>query len=200
MVRAAAADRGAIRKFPSMAASLVISIDGMGGDSAPDIVVEGVDIAARSRPEVRFQLHGDSARIHALLERFPRAKAASDVYRRRESHRHGGKTQPGAAPGQGIEPLERRGGGRERRGARGRLGRQYRRLHGHRHVPPAHHGGCASPGAGGALARRQRRLRGDARRRRQCAGRRRAIGRIRHHGRGVSARGVGQANARAWRC
>jgi fatty acid/phospholipid biosynthesis enzyme len=34
-----------------MAESLVLSIDGMGGDHAPDIVVEGVDIAARRSPD-----------------------------------------------------------------------------------------------------------------------------------------------------
>lgn len=62
-----------------MADSLVLSIDGMGGDNAPDIVVEGVDIAARRSPDVRFQIHGDEARINALLERYPNAKAASQV-------------------------------------------------------------------------------------------------------------------------
>jgi glycerol-3-phosphate acyltransferase PlsX len=62
-----------------MADSLVLSIDGMGGDHAPDIVVEGVDIAARRSPDMRFLIHGDAARIAALLERHPGAKAASEV-------------------------------------------------------------------------------------------------------------------------
>jgi glycerol-3-phosphate acyltransferase PlsX len=62
-----------------MADGLVLSIDGMGGDAAPDIVVEGVDIAARRSAETRFLIHGDAARINALLERFPRAKAASQI-------------------------------------------------------------------------------------------------------------------------
>ncbi len=62
-----------------MADSLVLSVDGMGGDSAPDIVVEGIDIAVRERPGLRFQIHGDADRIGALLERFPRAKAASEL-------------------------------------------------------------------------------------------------------------------------
>src|SRR5690349_12232312 len=62
-----------------MADGLVLSIDGMGGDAAPDIVVEGVDIAARRSADTRFLIHGDAARINTLLERFPRAKAASQV-------------------------------------------------------------------------------------------------------------------------
>lgn len=62
-----------------MADNLVLSIDGMGGDHAPDTVVEGVDIAARANPGIRFLLHGDAARLNALLERFPAAKAASTV-------------------------------------------------------------------------------------------------------------------------
>lgn len=60
--------------------TLVLSIDGMGGDAAPDIVVEGVDIAARrNNGSVRYLLHGDAARLNALLDRYPNAKAASEV-------------------------------------------------------------------------------------------------------------------------
>jgi phosphate acyltransferase len=62
-----------------MGENLVLSIDGMGGDAAPEIVVEGVDISARQFPGLRFQIHGDGARLAALLERFPRAKAASEI-------------------------------------------------------------------------------------------------------------------------
>ena len=59
--------------------ALVISVDAMGGDRAPDMVVEGVDIAAGRHSNVRFLLHGDQVRLAALLEAWPRAKAASDV-------------------------------------------------------------------------------------------------------------------------
>jgi len=62
-----------------MAESLVLSIDGMGGDHAPDIVIEGVEIAARRSPELRFLLHGDAAQINALLERHPQARTVSEV-------------------------------------------------------------------------------------------------------------------------
>jgi glycerol-3-phosphate acyltransferase PlsX len=62
-----------------MTESLALSVDGMGGDHAPDIVVEGIDIAAKRRGDVRYLIHGDAARIEALLERYPAAKAASRV-------------------------------------------------------------------------------------------------------------------------
>ncbi|MBL8530848.1 MAG: phosphate acyltransferase, partial [Hyphomonadaceae bacterium] len=62
-----------------MPEGLILSIDGMGGDHAPDIVVEGVDIAARRRADVRYLIHGDAERINALLQRFPRAAAVSTV-------------------------------------------------------------------------------------------------------------------------
>ncbi len=62
-----------------MADGLVLSIDGMGGDAAPDIVVEGIDIAARVRTNVRYLIHGDAARIEALLDRRPGARAVSEV-------------------------------------------------------------------------------------------------------------------------
>lgn len=62
-----------------MADGRILSIDAMGGDHAPDIVVEGVSIALKGAPELRFILHGDAARIGALLEKYPAAKAASRV-------------------------------------------------------------------------------------------------------------------------
>lgn len=62
-----------------MAEGLVLSIDGMGGDHAPDIVVEGVDIAAKTRNGVRYLIHGEAARLNALLDRYPSAKAVSEV-------------------------------------------------------------------------------------------------------------------------
>lgn len=62
-----------------MSHGLVLSIDGMGGDSAPDIVVEGVDIAAKRGSGVRFLIHGDGARLSALLDRYPAAKAVSEI-------------------------------------------------------------------------------------------------------------------------
>lgn len=62
-----------------MPQNTVIAIDGMGGDHAPESVVGGVDLAAKAHPGVRFQIHGDQARLNALLAQHPAAKAASVV-------------------------------------------------------------------------------------------------------------------------
>jgi glycerol-3-phosphate acyltransferase PlsX len=62
-----------------MADRLVLSIDGMGGDHAPQIVVGGLEIAAVRLPEVGYLLHGDKARLDPLLARHPRARTACEV-------------------------------------------------------------------------------------------------------------------------
>jgi glycerol-3-phosphate acyltransferase PlsX len=46
---------------------LVISIDAMGGDHGPSVIVPGVLQAASAGPELRFILHGEPAAIEAAL-------------------------------------------------------------------------------------------------------------------------------------
>jgi glycerol-3-phosphate acyltransferase PlsX len=62
-----------------MSDGLVLSIDGMGGDRAPDIVVEGVELAEARWPQARFLLHGDAVRLGALLDGHPAAARACEV-------------------------------------------------------------------------------------------------------------------------
>ncbi|MEZ5996145.1 MAG: phosphate acyltransferase PlsX [Hyphomonadaceae bacterium] len=62
-----------------MTNGLVLSIDGMGGDHAPGIVVEGVDLVARRGGDVRFLLHGDPAQLSPLLDKHAAAKAVSEI-------------------------------------------------------------------------------------------------------------------------
>ncbi|MBP5855784.1 phosphate acyltransferase PlsX [Marivibrio halodurans] len=50
-----------------MAERLTISLDGMGGDNAPDSVVEGAAIARERNPALRFLLYGDEARLKPLV-------------------------------------------------------------------------------------------------------------------------------------
>ncbi len=49
--------------------TLVIALDGMGGDRAPEIVVEGAAVASKSSPELRFLLFGDERRLRPLMRR-----------------------------------------------------------------------------------------------------------------------------------
>lgn len=52
-----------------MADELVIALDGMGGDHAPEMVVAGAALARRRLPHVKFLLFGDSARLEPLVSR-----------------------------------------------------------------------------------------------------------------------------------
>jgi glycerol-3-phosphate acyltransferase PlsX len=61
---------------------LTLSIDAMGGDHGPSVTVAGTAIALdrlKGR-EVRFQLHGDQARIEAELVKQPRLKALATLH------------------------------------------------------------------------------------------------------------------------
>lgn len=54
--------------------NLVISVDAMGGDNSPRVVVEGLAIAAKKNPDIRFLLFGDEAKVTPILDLFPELK------------------------------------------------------------------------------------------------------------------------------
>jgi glycerol-3-phosphate acyltransferase PlsX len=56
-----------------------ISLDAMGGDHGPSVVVPGAALALERHPGTRFLLFGDRAQIDPLLERHPALKAAAEV-------------------------------------------------------------------------------------------------------------------------
>ncbi len=56
-----------------------LAIDAMGGDRAPDVVVDGLAIASERHPGARFLLVGDRARLEPLLASRKRALAACVV-------------------------------------------------------------------------------------------------------------------------
>ncbi len=64
---------------PAAAVPFTLAVDAMGGDKAPAIVVQGIDIAAERHPAARFLLVGDEARLAPLLARYTRAAAACTV-------------------------------------------------------------------------------------------------------------------------
>lgn len=59
-----------------MSQSFSLAIDAMGGDNAPEIVLDGLELAAERHPSARFLLVGDEARLGAMLARRKRAAAA----------------------------------------------------------------------------------------------------------------------------
>jgi len=62
-----------------LSARLAISLDAMGGDNAPEMVVRGADIARRRFPQCKFLFFGDEAKIRPLLDSLPELKKVSTL-------------------------------------------------------------------------------------------------------------------------
>lgn len=62
-----------------MSQEIIIALDVMGGDKAPDMVLKGADIALVRYPSLRFLLVGSEDRIKSLLDKLPKLKAAASV-------------------------------------------------------------------------------------------------------------------------
>lgn len=58
---------------------LVISLDGMGGDDAPRIVLEGAHLAQKKYPQAKFLIFGDESKIKPLLKDYAGLEAAVEV-------------------------------------------------------------------------------------------------------------------------
>lgn len=56
-----------------------LAIDAMGGDAAPEVVLDGLELAAERHPEARFLLVGDEARVGGALARRKRAARACSL-------------------------------------------------------------------------------------------------------------------------
>lgn len=63
-----------------MTRDLIISLDAMGGDHAPEIVIEGASIARERVPNLSFVIYGDETRIVPLLTRHPILKNCCEVF------------------------------------------------------------------------------------------------------------------------
>ncbi len=57
-----------------------ISLDVMGGDFGPKVVIPGAARALERHPDIRFSLFGIEAEVLPLLEQFPKLKAASTFH------------------------------------------------------------------------------------------------------------------------
>jgi len=56
-----------------------LAVDAMGGDRAPQIVVDGIAIASERHPAARFLLVGDEAQLAPLMARSQRARQACTI-------------------------------------------------------------------------------------------------------------------------
>ena len=59
---------------------IVIALDAMGGDGAPDVVIRGANIARVRYPHLRFKFFGKESAIKAGMAKFKRLKAVSTVH------------------------------------------------------------------------------------------------------------------------
>ncbi|MGF1640477.1 MAG: phosphate acyltransferase PlsX [Rhodospirillales bacterium] len=62
-----------------MANDLTISVDGMGGDNAPQAVIEGISHALDRVPELRFLVFGREEQLSPLINRHRRLRSVTDV-------------------------------------------------------------------------------------------------------------------------
>ncbi len=62
------------------ASPITISIDAMGGDHGPAVVLPGAEIAAQRHPDARFVLYGEEAAVLPVLDGLPRLKAVSTFH------------------------------------------------------------------------------------------------------------------------
>ncbi len=62
-----------------MADKLTISLDAMGGDQGPEMVIPGAALAAERRPGFSFLLFGDEARIAPVLAKYPKLQKVATV-------------------------------------------------------------------------------------------------------------------------
>lgn len=51
--------------------AIKIAIDAMGGDCAPDMVIEGASRALKTHQDIEFMLFGDESKIKPLLKKYP---------------------------------------------------------------------------------------------------------------------------------
>jgi glycerol-3-phosphate acyltransferase PlsX len=56
-----------------------LAVDAMGGDGAPEVVLDGLEMAAERHPGARFLVLGDEARVGAALARRKRAASACSL-------------------------------------------------------------------------------------------------------------------------
>ena len=63
-----------------MATRITIAVDAMGGDQAPEMVIEGIAKARALYPDTKFLVYGDKAKVKPLMDQFPELKSASELF------------------------------------------------------------------------------------------------------------------------
>jgi len=80
-VRQSAANVGKLKRGEtSVSLGCTLSLDAMGGDHAPGIVLEGVNLARRRHPSVKYLLFGDSGKLKPYLDKNPEVAALCTLH------------------------------------------------------------------------------------------------------------------------
>lgn len=69
-----------LRGPPLLTQRVTLSLDAMGGDNAPGMVVEGISLALEGMPDTNFMLFGDEALLGPLLDKRPEVKAVTQIF------------------------------------------------------------------------------------------------------------------------
>jgi phosphate acyltransferase len=72
-------DDRAAANAKSVPVPLIIALDAMGGDNAPESVIGGADIARNRYPDLSFLIFGDESRIQPLMKGRPALTAVSEI-------------------------------------------------------------------------------------------------------------------------
>ena len=62
-----------------MSDRLVIALDAMGGDKAPEVVVDGAELARERFPDISFLMFGDQAKVEPLVARHPKLASVTEI-------------------------------------------------------------------------------------------------------------------------
>lgn len=64
--------------------NLVISIDAMGGDNSPKVVIEGLALAHKRNPDIRFLVYGDEQKVKAEMSKYPALQKVCQIFHTEE--------------------------------------------------------------------------------------------------------------------
>jgi phosphate acyltransferase len=62
-----------------MPSKIRISVDAMGGDHGPSVIIPGLAMAQERRPDSHYLLFGDAGALHAALSDYPKLKDVSEI-------------------------------------------------------------------------------------------------------------------------
>ena len=59
---------------------MIISLDAMGGDFGPEVVLGGAQLALTRKPHLRFMIFGEEEKVLPVLSKYPALQSVSDFY------------------------------------------------------------------------------------------------------------------------